>query len=249
MALSRRTTVWSDEFDRPAGTPPDAGSWGFELGDGSTYGIPGWGNEELQWYTSAPENVAHDGRGNLAVTAHADTERGYTSARLVTKGKVELRFGRIEARARVAAGAGMWSAIWLLGTNIDSVPWPGCGEIDVMEHVARLPQRVFGTVHGPGYSGAAGVSGNSDLTGDPTGDFHVYAAEWTPKRIEWSVDGSVYHAVTPDDVPGEWVFGDRSFYLLINLAVGGEFGGAVGADTTFPQSLLVDYVRVYASLT
>jgi beta-glucanase (GH16 family) len=237
--------VWSDEFDGPAGSPPDAASWGFELGDGTNYGIPGWGNQELQWFTDSPANAAHDGRSNLAITARTEAAGGYTSARIVTKGKVELCYGRIEARVRCPPGAGLWSAIWALGTDIDSAPWPGCGEIDIVEQVGREPHGAFGTIHGPGYAGHEGYTGTIHLEEKLASDFHVFAAEWSERQIEWSLDGRVYHAATPDDVPGAWVF-DHPFYLLINLAVGGDLGGPVAEETTFPQHLLVDYVRAYA---
>jgi beta-glucanase (GH16 family) len=239
-----RKVVWSDEFDGAAGSPPDGGSWSYELGDGSEQGNPGWGNRELQWYTDDAANAAHDGRGNLVVTARRTPDGGYTSARLVTKGKVELRYGRIETRVRVPSGAGLWPAVWALGADIDSTPWPACGEIDVMEYVAREPRRAYATIHGPGYSGAGGVAGTIDLDEELARDFHVVAAEWTPGRIEWSVDGIVFHAATPGDVAGPWVF-DHPFYLLVNLAVGGDFGGPVAPDTAFPAAFLVDYVRVY----
>jgi beta-glucanase (GH16 family) len=239
-----RELVWSDEFDRVAGSPPDPAWWRFELGDGSSSGNPGWGNRELQWYTDSPANAAHDGCGNLAITAHADVTGKCTSARIVTKGSVEPRYGRIETRVRVAGGAGLWSAVWALGANIDSTLWPGCGEIDIVEHVGKEPRRVFGTIHGPGYAGRAGFSGTIDLRDDLAGDFHVFAVEWVERRIEWSVDDRIYHAATPADVAGAWVF-DHPFYLLINLAVGGDLGGPVTEETAFPRALLVDYVRVY----
>jgi beta-glucanase (GH16 family) len=239
-----RDLVWSDEFDRPAGSLPYPGSWSFELGDGAAQGNPGWGNREQQRYTNDPANAAHDGDGNLAITARA-TGSGYTSARIITKGKVEVRYGRIETRLRVPAGTGLWPAVWALGANIDSVPWPGCGEIDVMEHVGREPHRVFGTIHGLGYAGPDGFSGAVELAGDLADDFHEFAVDWVDRRIEWSIDGRIYHVATPGDLPGPWVF-DHRFYLLMNLAVGGDLGGPVGQETSFPQSLLVDYVRVYS---
>jgi beta-glucanase (GH16 family) len=242
--VKTRRLVWSDEFDGPAGAPPDDRSWSFELGDGTAHGNPGWGNRELQWYTDAPANAAHDGRGNLAVTARATAAGGYTSARLVTKGKVEFRYGRIETRVHVPAGAGLWPAVWALGADIDSEPWPACGEIDVMEYVAREPRRAFATIHGPGYSGAAGVAGTIDLDDELANGFHVFAAEWTPTRIDWSLDDVAFHSATPADVSGPWVF-DHPFYVLVNLAVGGDFGGPVAPQTAFPATLLVDYVRVY----
>jgi beta-glucanase (GH16 family) len=242
-ALERRL-LWGDEFDRPAGSGPDPRWWGFELGDGSAYGIPGWGNRELQLYSDSPANAAEDGRSNLAVTAQRTAE-GYSSARLVSKGKVEVCYGRIETRARVPRGAGVWPAVWALGVDIDSRPWPACGEIDVMEHVGREPRRAIGAIHGPGYAGADGHSGTASSDVDLADAFHVFAVEWTQESIEWSLDGRVYHAASPDAVPGTWVF-DHPFYLLINLAVGGDMGGPVADETVFPQQLLVDYVRVYA---
>lgn len=236
--------MWSDEFDGPASSPPDPSRWEFELGDGSADGDPGWGNGELQWYTDSTANAALDGSGNLVIRARAEEGR-YTSARIITKGKVELEHGRIEAKARVPRGEGMWPAVWALGANIDSAPWPACGEIDIMEHVGREPRRAFGAVHGPGYSGEACVGGEIALDEDLANAFHVFAVDWAPRRIEWSVDGRIYHAVTPVNVPGEWAF-EHPFFLIVNLAVGGSFGGPVGSETVFPQELVVDYVRAYA---
>jgi beta-glucanase (GH16 family) len=240
---AHRRPVWSDEFDGPAGSPPDPSRWGFELGDGSAYDNPGWGNDELQWYTDSVANAFHDGSGHLVIRALEEGDR-YTSARLITKGKVELGFGRIETKALVPRGAGTWPAVWALGTDIDSAPWPACGEIDILEHVGREPRAVFGSVHGPGYSGESGATGKTLLEEDVADDFRVFAVDWEPRRIEWSVDGRVYHAATPEDVPGEWAV-DHPVYLIVNVAVGGNFGGPVGPETAFPQDLLVDYVRSY----
>lgn len=241
--------VWADEFDAPAGAPPDASRWTYDLGDGGR----GWGNEELQWYTDSPENVAHDGVGNLVITAR-EAEPGltcwygpcsHTSARLLTRGLFELSYGRVEARLRMPAGAGLWPAFWMLGADIGSVGWPASGEIDVMEHVGRQPRLLYGTIHGPGYSGSQGFGGTLLMDEPLADDFHVYAVDWEPGRIVWSVDGVTYHEGTPVDVaPDPWVF-DHPFFLLLNLAVGGHFGGALSTTTTFPASYLADYVRVY----
>jgi beta-glucanase (GH16 family) len=251
---------WSDEFDGPAGAPPDPAIWRHQLGDGAAEGIPGWGNQELQHYTADPDNASLDGRGSLVLTARRlpESERPpsyngrseYSSARLITKGALEVLHGRIETRIRVPRGAGLWPAFWALGTNIDEVGWPACGEIDVVEYVAREPRRVFGTVHGPGYSGDGGITGTLDLPVDVAEDYHVFAVEWEPGLIVWRFDGRPYHRVTPQDTaPSPWVF-EQPFYLLLNLAVGGTFGGPVAGGTTFPQSLRVDYVRVFeAGLT
>jgi beta-glucanase (GH16 family) len=241
--------VWSDEFDGPEGAPPDSAKWTRELGDGTAQGIPGWGNGELQCYTDELENAALDGAGSLVLTARRRAQPSarcaYTSARLVTKGKLELAHGRIEACIRVPRGRGLWPAFWALGANIDRAPWPACGEIDVMEHVGRSPRRVLGTIHGPGYSGESGFGGVVDMAADLADDFHVFAVDWEPGLLVWTLDSSPYHAARPENVaPNEWVF-EHPFFLVVNLAVGGTFGGEVGDDTEFPQSMSVEYVRVY----
>jgi beta-glucanase (GH16 family) len=244
IALDTLRLAWSDEFDGPAGAPVDPASWTHQLGDGSAHGIPGWGNRELQRYTDSTENAALDGEGNLVITAR-ESRSGYASARIVTKGKLEVVYGRIEARLRVPRGAGLWPAFWALGTDIDTVAWPQCGEIDVMEHVGREPRRVYGTIHGPGYSGSSGFGTVVDLAVDVADDFHVFAVDWEPGQLRWSLDGVPYHEAGPQDVaPSAWVF-DHPFYLVLNVAVGGTFGGPVAEETAFPQALTVDYVRVY----
>ena len=248
-AARDRKLLWVDDFDGPAGAQPDPAFWTHELGDGTEQGIPGWGNGELQRYTADRPNSALDGRGNLAVTARRDESgRGaYTSARLITRGAVEVRYGRLEARVRVPRGAGLWPAFWALGADIGEAGWPACGEIDVMEHVGRQPRRVYGAIHGPGYSGDAGLARTHHLTTDVAEDFHVFAVEWAPAELVWSVDRLDYHRATPADVaPRAWAFG-HPFYLLLNLAVGGGLGGEVADETAFPAQMLVDYVRVYAA--
>jgi beta-glucanase (GH16 family) len=245
--------VWKDEFNTSAGTPPDQMYWGYELGDGTVNGIPGWGNDELEYYTDSTENAATDGLGNLVITAkEADGSLlcyygpcQYTSARLLTKNKFEIAYGRIEARIKVPSGAGLWPAFWSLGTDIDRVGWPQSGEIDIMENVGRLPNEIFGTIHGPGYSGGDSFGRSYDFGEPAANDFHTIAVEWQPDQIYWYVDGIKFHSATPDEVaPNEWVF-NHPFYLLLNVAIGGNFGGPVGEDTVFPQMMLVDYVRLY----
>ena len=245
--------VWSDEFDEPAGTPPNPANWSYEIGDVTPDGKNGWGNEELQYYTDDPANAATDGDGSLALTLQAadgslDCYYGpceYTSARLISWHKAEFAYGRIESRLKVPQGTGIWPAFWSLGTDIDLVSWPQTGEIDFMEFVGRLPNEIFGTIHGPGYAGGESFGGIYDF-GEPVySEYHTFAVEWEPNLIRWYVDGIQYHEATPDDVaPNEWVFNDPVF-LLLNVAVGGNFGGAVGDDLALPQSMLVDYVRVY----
>jgi len=245
--------VWADEFDGPAGSPPDPARWRYALGDGTAEGIAGWGNQELETYTDDPANAATDGDSNLVITAlEADGslrcwygDCRYTSARLLTADRFEFAFGRVEARLQTAPGAGLWSALWMLGTDIDAVGWPRSGEIDIMEHVGRDPNKLFGTLHGPGYSGNSGFGAKIDLPAPLSDDFHLYAIEWEPGHIAWTVDGERYHEATPEDVaPDPWVY-DHEFYLLANLAVGGGLGGPVRADTAFPARYLIDYIRVY----
>jgi beta-glucanase (GH16 family) len=238
--------VWQDEFDGAAGTPPDPSRWGYELGDGSAYGIPGWGNDELQHYTESTENAALDGDGNLAITARDDGDGdGYTSARLLTRNSFTFTYGRIETRVRVPRGPGLWPAAWTLGANIAEAGWPECGEIDVMEHVCREPRSIFGTIHGPGYSGGEGYGRKIELPQDVADDFHVFRVDWDADSLEWSCDGDTYLRATPQDLaPNRWVF-DHPFFVLLNLAVGGNFGGELSAETELPQTYLVDYVRIF----
>lgn len=239
--------AWSDEFDGPAGTPPDRKNWAYDLG-GS-----GWGNNEREFYTSNAANAALDGKGNLLLTVRASDgslacfygKCDYTSARLLTKGRHEFLYGRIEARIRVPGEVGLWPAFWMLGRDIDQVSWPKSGEIDVMEFVGRRPTEILGTIHGPGYSGSSGITKSVDL-GKPVGDaFHVFAIEWLPGRITWFLDGVQYHEARPADVaPNAWVF-DHPFFFILNVAVGGNLGGPVPPNLEFPTPMTVDYVRVY----
>jgi beta-glucanase (GH16 family) len=238
------TLVWSDEFTQPDGSAPDPAKWVAETGAG------GWGNNELEYYTPHVNNVRIE-NGQLVIEARRTNHlgSGYTSARLKTQGKVAWTYGRIEARIKIPRGRGIWPAFWLLGTNLPSVGWPECGEIDIMENIGREPTLVHGTVHGPGYSGGAGIGGPYSL---PDGglfadDFHVYAVEWTTNQIKWFVDARPYFTLTPASLPAgkAWVFSQPQF-LLLNLAVGGNWPGHPDATTTFPQRMTVDYVRVYA---
>ena len=229
--------LWSDEFDGVAGSPPDERSWRHETGR------PGWRNDELQTYTDATGNAFHDGDGNLVIRA-LRTPGGYTSARLRTKGLREFRYGRIEVRALLPTGAGLWSAIWALGSDIDEAPWPACGEIDIVEHVGREPARIFGTLHCPGRSGKDGVSGGLTVARPFDSGFRVFAVDWAPDAIDWSVDGSRYFTTRRSELGKAWAF-DHPFFLVINLAVGGWLGGAVAPETEFPADMKIDYVRIY----
>jgi beta-glucanase (GH16 family) len=245
------TLAWSDEFDGPAGAPVDGAKWVADTGG------TGWGNREREYYTPGAENAALDGAGRLVITARAeraDSPRGcwygacrYTSARLETRGRFETTYGRFEARMRIPRGQGLWPAFWMLGADIGGVGWPGSGEIDVMENIGREPSVVHGTLHGPGYSGDQGITAQYALPSSAfADDFHVFAVEWIPGQIRWLVDDREYRRTTPADLPGgaTWVF-DHPFFLLLNVAVGGAWPGDPDALTTFPQQMLVDYVRVY----
>ncbi|MFP4345668.1 MAG: carbohydrate binding domain-containing protein [Anaerolineales bacterium] len=248
--------AWSQEFNDAAGTAPDSIVWTHEIGDGALNDIIGWGNSELQYYTDSTDNAATDGAGNLKITISevntATTDLvchygpcEYTSARLITADKVEFAYGKIEARVKVPSGAGLWPAFWMLGTNIDEVGWPTCGEIDIMEYVGKAPNEVFGTLHGPGYSGGQGFGGIYDFGYPVADDYHTFTIEWAPDEIHWYVDGINFHNATPADVaPNEWVY-NHPFFIILNLAIGGNFGGPVDPDLTFPREMLVDYVRVY----
>lgn len=235
--------VWQDEFDGAPGQAPNPGTWSADLGTD-------WGNQQLEYDTDRAENVSLDGEGHLVLTALRESYRGsaYTSARLLTQGKLELRYGRVEARIKLPAGQGLWPAFWLLGANFKEVGWPACGEIDIMELKGQDPLTVYGSLHGPGYSGEAALTRSYRLPG-PAGfdeDFHVFAMEWDEGLVALEVDGEVYHVVSRSDLPAgtRWVF-DQPFFILLNLAVGGNFVGAPDASTSFPQRMVVDYVRVF----
>jgi beta-glucanase (GH16 family) len=230
------TLVWSDEF---AGPNINLNNWTYDIGGG------GWGNNEYEYYTDRPENSRIE-NGMLVIEARAERMRGrnYTSARLKTQGLQTFTYGRIEARIQVPYGQGIWPAFWMLGSDITTVGWPNSGEIDIMEHIGREPYNVYGTVHGPNYSGANGVGNFITLSQPVTNSFHEFAIEWTPTEIRWYLDNVQYHSVTPNTVPGAWVF-NHDFFLILNVAVGGYWPGYPDATTVFPQRMTVDYVRVY----
>jgi len=248
--------VWSDEFNGSAGSPPDPTNWNYDLGGG------GWGNGELEVYTNSPTNVFQDGSGNLIIRAIRDSHGQYTSARLqsgspgagTSTANGNWQYGRIEARIKIPYGQGVWPAFWMLGENISSVGWPTCGEIDIMENFGTFNHNATvnnGTAHGPGYSGGNGVSAAFTLPLGQTvyDDYHVYSLEWSPDSMQWFVDGTPYHTVTPASIPAgdQWVF-NAPFFILLNLAIGGPgtFLGTPDASAPFPnQDMLVDYVRVY----
>jgi beta-glucanase (GH16 family) len=232
--------VWEDEFEGAAGTLPDTRDWRFDVGTD-------WGNAQLEYDTDRASNASLDGSGHLAITARAEpfNGRAYTSARITTQGKREFQYGRIMARIKLPVGQGIWPAFWLLGGNIAQVGWPQAGEIDVMEYRGQEPRVVLGSVHGPGYSAGNAITRRFELQGARFDDtFHDFQVDWSADRIDFFVDGRLYHTVRRNELPGPWVF-DHPFYVILNVAVGGTFVGAPNAETRFPQVMLVDWVRVY----
>lgn len=250
MISSASTLLWQDEFNQPAGSAPDAAKWVYDIGDN------GWGNQELQTYTDRRENSfvvadpdATDGHA-LVIRAVRNPAGGYTSARLKTHGKFSTGPARIEARLKLPKGQGIWPAFWMLGDNIEQVSWPVCGEIDIMEMVGHQPGTLYGTLHGPEYSGAKGLTKSIELPSGTTfaDAYHVFTVDWKADRIDWLLDGKIYHTQTPATLPPgtKWVFDGPPFFLLLNLAVGGLWPGYPDETTTFPQEYRIDYVRVYA---
>ena len=241
--------TWSDEFDGSNGSAPDPAKWAIETGGN------GWGNNELEYYTTRSQNVRQE-NGNLVITALKETytgadgvTRNYTSARLKTAGLFNQAYGRSEARIKIPAGQGMWPAFWMLGQDINTAGWPTCGEIDIMENVGFEPTKVHGSAHGPGYSGSHALTGVYTLpAGRFSDDFHVFAVEWEPSAVRFYVDGTLYETRTPADLPAgtRWVY-DHPFFLLLNVAVGGDWPGPPDGTTVFPQTMMVDYVRVYSA--
>lgn len=239
--------TWSDEFNAPTGTPPDPAKWSFDIGG------KGYGNHELETYTDHPAN-AHQQDGHLVITALKGDATGpdgiarqYTSARIRTQGHFTQTYGRFEARIQLPLGKGIWPAFWLLADNVATVPWPQCGEIDIIENIGEA-STIYSTLHGPGYSGAHALSAKFPL---PAGDavntgFHLYAVEWAPNNIKFFLDDHLIAEQTPASLPvgTAWVY-DHPFFIILNLAVGGDWPGNPDATTTFPQQMLVDYVRVY----
>ncbi|HEX4932296.1 MAG TPA: glycoside hydrolase family 16 protein, partial [Gemmatimonadaceae bacterium] len=249
--------VWHDEFDGPAGSPPDPARWRHELGDGCAIGNCGWGNGEKQRYTADPSNASLAGDGSLAITARAAPAGlscyygpcRYTSAKLTTKGTFEPTFGRVEARIRLPAGQGLWPAFWMLGSGFPVTPWPACGEIDIMEFRGSRPWEVSAALHGPGYASDRSpfVNRYGGTGWSFADDYHRYAVEWEPGQVRFYVDDALHYTVNrgAEQALGDWAF-DRSFYLILNLAVGGGFDGDPRSEAIFPATMRVDYVRVFA---
>lgn len=242
------TVTFADDFDGAAGSAVDSSKWRYETGDNVN-------NHERQYYTDGTKNAVLDGQGNLVITARKENPAGYscwygqceyTSARLTTAQTFTTTYGHAESRMKVPQGQGMWPAFWMLGQDIVTAGWPNCGEIDIMENVGSEPGVIHGTIHGPGYSGSGGIGASYSLpAGQKFADaFHTFAVDWSPDKITWSVDGTAYQTRTPADLGGNrWVF-DHPFYLILNLAIGGDWPKDPDGSTTFPQQLVVDHIRV-----
>lgn len=235
------TLVWAEEFN---GTTLNTNDWNYETGTNN-----GWGNNELQNYTSGANN-AYIENGSMVIEAKQESSGGadYSSARLTTQGKKKFTYGKIEFRAKVPSTKGIWPALWMLGENVNSVSWPTCGEIDVMEAVNKeVPDKVYGTAHwGPSTANHQQSGNNYTLaSGDYSDDFHIYSIEWDADKIQWFMDGNKYHEVSKSEITaGTYPF-DKEFFIIMNIAVGGQWPGNPDTGTTFPQKMYVDYIRVY----
>jgi beta-glucanase (GH16 family) len=240
--------VWRDEFNASKVTPADTSKWTHEIGG------HGWGNHELEYYTDRLSN-SFESDGSLVIRVVKEQFRGsdnlsreYTSARLTTKKSFTTTYGRIEARIKLPRGQGIWPAFWMLGADIDKSQWPSCGEIDIMENIGKEPSAIHGTIHGPGYSGNKGPTATYLLPGGRlfADEFHVFAVEWEREVIRFYCDDVLYATRTPADLPTEtkWVY-DKPFFIILNVAVGGDWPGNADQTSAFPQEMLVDYVRVY----
>jgi beta-glucanase (GH16 family) len=249
--------VWSDEFDGAAGASVDPARWSFDLGDGCTAGICGWGNNEKEFYTNAADNVSLDGQGHLAIVARVAALSvscyygpcRYTSAKITTRGKMSAAPGRVEARIRIPAGQGLWPAFWMLGNDFATAGWPAAGELDIMENRGSLPNTSSSAIHGPGYSGNTPFAhANSIGPGTLADNFHVYAVEWDASAARFYVDGTMHYAVYRADIQryGASIL-DKPYYVILNLAVGGNLDGDPKSDAILPATMLVDYVRVYTA--
>ena len=250
--MSERKLLWSDEFEGPSGSGVNSVFWNFDLGDGTSAGIPGWGNQEREWYL--PEQAALNGSSQLVITAERNHDEAsypayygepaeWLSSKLTTKSKVEVLYGLIEARVKIPTGAGTWPAFWMLGSNLDEVAWPNCGEIDILEARGRDSGNLVATLHGPGYSGEFGCGKEWRTPVSMNDDFHTFAVEWLPDSITWLFDGVAFsRKIKADVAPNEWVF-DHPFYIIMNLAMGGGFTGEIDPNLNRAE-MLIDHVRV-----
>ncbi len=250
--------VWSDEFDgTKAQSAPDPTKWTYETGAGS------WGNQELETYCSYGSNIAPcsaaqansyvGSDGYLHIIGRVNAEGQYTSARLTTQGLASFQYGRMEARIQIPAGQGVWPAFWMLGDSIGGRPWPACGEMDIMENIGKQPATIHGSIHGAGFTGTQ-IGLPYTLPGNVpfAAGFHTFGVLWSPGKVQYYVDdpSNIYATFTPASLPkgAVWPFDYGRFFLLLNLAIGGDWPGSPGRSTRFPAVMLVDYVRVWREL-
>jgi beta-glucanase (GH16 family) len=254
--------LWADEFNGKKGSLPSSKNWEYDIGNAY-----GWGNSELQYYTNKPANISTDGKGKLVISANriSDSQGNqtdnssatpqilrscwecqFTSAKIKSSKKVQFQYGRLEARMKVAPGEGTWPAFWMLGADLlDGNPWPECGEIDIVETRGVEPNLVSAVLHGPGYGKGPGVGGSYQSPTPVSDDYHIYAIEWKKNKIDFYFNDRLISSETPATVkPGRWVF-NQKFYLILNLAMGGEFGGSIDPAITQTQTF-VDYIRYYS---
>ena len=248
------TLVWIDDFTATTQSAPNPANWTFDTG------ANGWGNHELEDYcaygsTASPCNpfqpnsfVGTD--GYLHIVARKDAAGNYTSARLKSEGLQSFQYGRIEARIKMPVGQGFWPAFWMLGDNVNSVNWPACGEIDIMETIGSTPSVNHGSIHGTGFTGVALGQTYTLPTGKLSDEFHTYGILWSSKKMVFYVDNvtNIYATFTPSSLPAGavWPFDTGKFFFILNLAVGGDWPGPPDATSTFPQEMLVDYVKVWS---
>jgi len=237
--------IWSDEFNYQGA--PDSTKWSYDLGDGCP-NVCGWGNNELEYYTNRLVNSRVE-NGNLIIEAHKEDfqNQKFTSTRLVSKNKGDWKYGRIEVRAKLPTGKGTWPAIWMLPTDWEYGGWPASGEIDIMEHVGYNPDSIFGTVHTSAYNHIKGTHvGDKLFVSDSEEAFHLYAIEWTNEKIDFFIDDEKYFTFSNERKSFKEYPFDKKFHLILNIAVGGNWGGKNGIDEEiFPVRMEVDYVRVY----
>ena len=236
LLSQERKIVWEENFN---GDNLELQSWNFEIGDGCPE-LCGWGNNERQVYTKINHRLSN---GRLYIEAKK-IGKEYSSSKITTKGKQEFQYGKIEVRAKLPIGKGLWPAFWMLGSNIDTVGWPQCGEIDILEYVGKEPEYIFTSLHTPDSFGSTLNTKKDVIEGIEEG-FHTYAIDWTKDRIQFLIDDQLFYTFGPEDKNEKvWPF-DQPFYILVNLAIGGNFGGPDVDDSVFPQEFVIDYIKVY----
>jgi beta-glucanase (GH16 family) len=250
----RLALLWAEEFEQAEGTGVNKDHWNHDIGDGTAAGIPGWGNQEREYYLESA--VVQDGNSNLTINAtrmpaeneydcYYGTPAEWTSGKITTYNKVGFKFGRLEARIKMPKGVGTWPAFWMLGAKIAEETWPHCGEIDIFEGKGADPRAVFGTLHGPGYFGENPHGKIIQAEKDLCDDFNVFAIEWSENKVEWFMNDEKFFSATNEDVaPSKWVY-NQEFYLILNLAMGGHFTGPIADDLQSAQ-LSVDWIRFYS---